>query len=307
MIVRRNLRLSVILKSSWPHILACLILSSIPTLLYYSHIKIIYSLNVPVAVLGTTLAFFVGFRNNNAYDRWWEARRIWGEITNDSRSFAAQVMSLLHSKFSSPCETPLALKELHQELVYRQIGFAYALKAHLRKQPVETEAKAYFSEEDWKEVAWQQNIPNAILLQQSQRMGQIFWGNFTETLHHMQLDNKIGRFYDSMGKCERIKNTIFPRQYDYFAIITFYVFMILLPLSVAEHTRMLTIPICTMIGFIFYILQRVGQNIENPFDFTVNDIAMNAICKNIEMNLKQMLGDKENLPAPEPVVDGFLM
>lgn len=306
MIVRKNLRLNVVIKNSWPHALACFALSCIPTILYYTNIKFTYSLNVPVAILGTTLAFFIGFRNNNAYDRWWEARRIWGEITNDSRSFAAQIMTLLHSKFSSK-EILVHLPELHRELVYRQIGFAYALKAHLRRQPIEPEARKFFSEEHWAEVSSQQNIPNAILLQQSLRMGEIFWGNFTETLHHMQLDNKLSRFFDSLGKCERIKNTIFPRQYDYFAIMTFYVFMVLLPLSVAEHTRMLTIPICSIIGFIFYVLQRVGQNIENPFEFTVNDIAMNAICKNIEINLRQMLGERDNLPEPEPVVNGFLM
>ncbi|GAA4400084.1 bestrophin family protein [Nibrella viscosa] len=305
MIVRKNLKLKIIIKLQWKILLISFLLGLIPTLLYYLGIQMEYTLGVPVSILGTTLAFFIGFRNNNAYGRWWEARMIWGELVNNSRSYAAEVLNLLSTNDSSFKDED-ELKLIQRDLIYNEIGFVYALKTHLRKQPIEKEAKRFFSEKDWEEIAWQQNIPNAILLQISRKLRHCFDMGYTDVHQYIQFDRKINVFFDILGKCERIKNTIFPRQYDYFAKMTFYVFLTMLPFSLVEHTKWLTIPVTMLIGFVFAVLTTIGQRIETPFENDINDTPMSSISKTIEINLRQMLGEREGLPTPEPQVDGFL-
>jgi putative membrane protein len=219
MIVRKNLNLRLILQTQWPVLVLTALWACVPTVLYYGEVNPKVSLDLPVSLLGTTLAFLIAFRNNNAYERWWEARRIWGEVVNDSRSFGAQVLALLDVRFGTGTDTTV-LKGIQQELIYRQIGFAYALKDHLRQLPVGEATSRFFSVPDWEAISHQRNRPNAILYQQALQLSRYTAAGYLEDFRHMQLDTKLGRFFESLGKCERIKNTVFPPQYDYFTRLT---------------------------------------------------------------------------------------
>ena len=305
MIVRKNLNLRLILQTHWPVVVLTALWACGPTVLYYGEVNLKVSLDLPVSLLGTTLAFLIAFRNNNAYDRWWEARRIWGEVVNDSRSFGAQVLALLDVRFGTATDMTV-LKRIQQELIYRQIGFAYALKDHLRRLPVDEATSRFFSAPDWEAISHQRNIPNAILYQQALQLSRYTAGGYLEDFRHMQFDTKLGRFFESLGKCERIKNTVFPPQYDYFTRLTFLVFIGFLPFTLIEKTTYLTVPVTGLISFIFSVLQTIGQRLETPFENAVNDIPMTALCKIIEIDLRQQLGESTDLPTPETTNNGYL-
>ncbi|MTI29679.1 hypothetical protein E1171_02540 [Cytophagales bacterium RKSG123] len=176
-------------------------------------VQIFKGLSFPAGFLGTALAFLIGFRNNSAYARWWEARKIWGKLVNDSRLFSLRVLSLLSLKFQ-PKGTEGKLKEFQKELIYRHCAFVWALNKHLRKQNPFLVITPFLSDKEIELLQIEKNVPYAILRNQALRIKDIYEEGYTEDFRHIQFDQLIGSFTDILGKSERIKNTIFPRQYD---------------------------------------------------------------------------------------------
>lgn len=259
---------------------------------------------LPIGILGTALAILIGFRNNSAYDRWWEARRLWGVFVNESRTVARQTLTFLtlkHNKNGSEAE----LKSLQKELIYRQIAFIHATAHHLRKQNPFESLKLFLSADELAALQNQQNVPNAILQTQAKRLQEINETGYIEDFRHMQMDARFSNLCDTLGGCERIKNTVFPRQYSYYTGVFVWIFLMFLPFSLVKEFGYLSIPAIFAIAFIFFVLVRVGNNIENPFENTLNDIPISAISRTIEINLRQQLGETELPPAIQPV-DGYL-
>jgi hypothetical protein len=168
--IAQNIRLSRILKNTWQVDLIMIISSTLAFLMHEWLIK--YHFVIPVlipTVLGTAIAFFIGFNNNQAYDRWWEARKIWGMLVNDSRSWARSIISYVQLNNISEQEK-LAIRG---RMITRHIGFLYALKGALRGAD-DTVYKNYLSEEDRREVASHSNIHNAILQIQARDLNTLF-------------------------------------------------------------------------------------------------------------------------------------
>jgi len=123
----------------------------------------------------------------------------------------------------------------------------------------------------------------------------------------------IRDFYQEQGRAERIKNTPFPRQYAYFSKVFTWIFVLLLPLAMVnefeklgEGFLWLTIPFSTVISWVFMTMEIVGDSSEDPFENFINDVPMTALCRNIEIDLREMLGETELPPRMLPV-DGILM
>lgn len=305
MIVRKHLALNKIVYYLWKSMTIIFIVTSMVSVGYcYYGCKQLAVPILPVGILGTALAILLGFRNNSAYDRWWEARRLWGAFVNDSRSVTRQVLTFLTLKHHKE-GTETELKALQKELVYRQIAFIYATAHHLRKQNPFESLKLFLAAEEIAGLQNQQNIPNAILQKQARRLQEINETGYIEDFRHMQIDTRLSTLCDTLGGCERIKNTVFPRQYSYYTSVFVWVFLLLLPFSMVNELGYLTIPATFIIAFIFFVLARVGNNIENPFENTINDVPVTALSRTIEINLRQQLGET-NLPEPIQATDGYL-
>ena len=240
-------------------------------------------------------------RNNNAYDRWWEARRLWGAIVNDSRTVTRQVCSF-------PVETAESGSSAAavRAFVRRQIAFAYACAAHLRKQDAVAAVTPFLDDEELARIRAHSNIPNAILHQQGQALRALRDRGALGAFEHMQIDSRVTALCDALGGCERIKNTVFPRQYSFYTTIFVWIFVAFLPFALVKDLGVMVVPVTVIIGFIFIVLERVGGFIENPFESTMNDIPMSAISRTIEINLLQALGEPA-VPAPQQPIDGVLM
>lgn len=254
---------------------------------------------MPVTMLGGALAIFLGFRNSSAYDRWWEARKVWGGIVNESRSFAVQILT-----YSSPVdENDQEVFTWQKEMIYRHIGWIYSLKRHLRREPQELEADKWLTAEDKASLEGKTNLPAQILALQGAQVKLAFQRRWIEDFRQYELVHSIKQFYDCQGKCERIKNTVFPFYYNYFTQLFLWLFIVCLPFTLVDIMGWASIPMSIAISFVFTILEKSGIVTEEPFRGIAADTPMQTIARSIEIDLREMIND-ENIPEPEPVKVG---
>lgn len=286
---------------------------------------------LPIATIGTAVAFYVGFKNNSAYDRLWEGRKIWGEITNISRAASSYLLSIARERGD------VLVKEGAKTFIYRQIAYVHLLLLHLRKRSVWDENHIYtklasecFSAKPFEEEAEAQlrrlctsieaesllgkkNIPKEVLHQQMCTLTALKRDNLIDPYEHSDLMRLCTDLYAQQGKAERIKTFPFPRQYAYFSEVFVKLFSLLLPFGLigeftklGEHATWLTIPFTILISWIFDTMEKVGDTSENPFENSLNDIPMSAISRNIEIDLRELLGESE-LPEPLQATEGYLL
>lgn len=261
-----------------------------------------------VAMLVTALAIFLAFRNNSAYDRWWEARKIWGGIVNASRTFGRQVISL--TSFSD--QSPETVAEYQRELVYRHLAWINVLRLQLRRESDWGEIKSFLADDEYHWVLDRQNQATQLVQKQAMRLAEgRKQGLITESRYLEIIDETLTSLYDLQGRAERIKNTPLPRQYDYFPRVFLFLFVSLLPSGMITElekvgSAWMVIPLATIFSYVFYVLMRVGEFNEDPFEGRFSDTPMAALCRTIEIDLREQLGETA-LPAKLEPVDGILM
>ncbi len=286
----------------------------------------------PISVLGIAVAFYLGFKNNSSYDRTWEARKIWGGIVNNSRTFGAALNSFIQTRDKTE-----DLK-IRQRLIYRHIAWLTALRYQLRLSRdwehkedrvkglyspticeeyfnnMDKEVMNLISEEEFELYKPKANIATQIMATQSRELQALHDLGYFDGFRHVEFHRLIAEFYADQGRSERIKNFPFPRQYASVALWNTLVFAALLPwglLSVfTEDTDAwhiwLTVPFSGLITWVFFLMEKIGDYSENPFEGTYNDVPITSISRAIEIDLREMLGETE-VPKPIAAVDGFLM
>ncbi len=295
---------------------------------------------LPVSIVGTAVAFYVGFKNNSSYDRLWEARKIWGAIVNSSRSWGSMIKAFVTNQFNENDLSEAELLSLHRKLIYRHIGWLYSLRSQLLiptqwehinqgrlvRKRTESRQKTFgiglygdeitafeiprcLPKEEIDRMINSQNTATQIIDQQSQDLKELRANNLIDDFRHMELQKVLSDFYDHQGKAERIKKFPLPRQYGSMSFIFVGIFIFLLPFGlVTEFHDMsawgawLSIPFTVIVGWVFLMMELVGDYSENPFEGLGNDVPMLSLCRTIEIDLKEMLGD-EFPEAIKPVND----
>lgn len=314
MIVRKHLRWRRVVSKSRGFLSYIIALSSFVYILqqaeqgrHFDYLLIHLPFGV-VAMLATALAIFLAFRNNSAYDRWWEARKIWGGIVNSSRTFGRQVMTLT-SLSHEPTE---AVAAFQKELIYRHIAWINALRLQLRKETTWEEIKPLLQPEEFDWAMQRQNRATQLVQKQALRIADGRKQNLIIEPRYLEiLDETLTSLYDLQGKAERIKNTPLPRQYDYFPRVFLFLFVTLLPSGMITElekvdSSWMVIPLATVVSYVFYVLMRVGEFNEDPFEGRFSDTPMTALCRTIEIDMREQLGETDLPPKLEPV-DGILM
>ena len=287
MLLIQNIRLSRILRNTWQ--VDLIMIASCTAAYFIREYLIAHHFVIPTiipTVLGTAIAFFIGFNNNQAYDRWWEARKIWGALVNDSRSFTRALLNYVD-------EDPATARRM----ICRHIAFLYALKASLRGTVDEIYIK-YLPEEDLKEIEKHNNTHNAILNIQSRDLQKLSKGNHIDGFRFMEINEMLVRFSDSMGMSERIKNTIFPTTYSYLTKVFIWLFVVTFTLVISQDAGPASIFLGWLIGFVFVSTQINGMSLVDPFENNSAGIPLNQITRTIEINLLQMMEENE---IPEPI------
>ncbi len=287
----------------WFLVLTCL-LSGI--ILFQVNSDWLKALSFPTGVIGTALAFLIGFRNNSAYDRWWEARKIWGKLVNDSRFFALKTISFVDNHWN-PELGETEIQEAHRRLIYRHIAFVWSVNRHLRKLEWEENISPFVSVNELEELKSEQHIPLGLLKRQALDIKGMYQQKYFDDFRHLSFESLMENLNDALGKSERIKNTVFPMQYNWYMQYAIWVFLILLPLSLAGYLGLWFVPLSFLIGYVFILLEYLGRHIENPFENHPNDTPLDALSRTIEINLKEILGDKDLPEKIKPLEGKYLL
>lgn len=262
------------------------------------------------ATLGGALAIFIGFRNNSAYGRWWEARTLWGGIVNSTRVLARLIITFADSHAHQPNYDRARSEAFKREMVHKVIAWVHALRLHLRGQQTWPELAPLIPAMDYDEVLKANNRPNVIMQQLGRRIYQAMADGTLGGFDSFQMEGQLLALANHQGGCERIKNTPLLRQYHFFTRLFMQVFIVLLPFClVADLERMgigwMVIPVALIISFVFAIIGKVGEVNEDPFEGRITDVPLSALCNTIERDLRELLGERE-LPAKLQPVDGYL-
>jgi putative membrane protein len=309
-------------------------LSLVPTALYslagWTWVAIPWP---PITLLGTAAAFIIGFRNNATYTRSWEARQVWGRIVNGSRALGIMAMDFIRSADEE------GLQEIRQRVLYRHLAWITALRHQLRQgrawenartHPMFIEFRKSYVVPEWesdgdedlrrflteKEIgllAGKTNKAAQLLALQSHDLRELNSLGLITALNYVELITVIKEFYDQQGASERIKNFPYPRQYMSISLIFVNLFVLLVPLGMLnEFARMgswmvwLNVPASVIVSWVFIALEVVGESTENPFEGSPNDVPISAISRSIEIELKELLGQKE-IPQPLLPMNNILM
>jgi ion channel-forming bestrophin family protein len=258
--------------------------------------------HIPLSLFGSAIGIIVAFRNQSSYARWWEARTLWGALVNNSRSWARQVTTVMMPL--SDAETG-ELRVMQRQLVYHQIAYVHALRQHLRGLEPWAELVPLLSERELSELRDEKNVPLAIQQQMGTLLRECQVRGWIDIAHWRALDANLDDLTDAQGGTERIKNTPMPKQYDYFPQLFVHIYCTLLPLALVTSMGWLTPLGSTLVGFIFLALDKIGRDLEDPFENSIYDVPLTAITTTIEVNLRQLLGETV-LPQAEKPVRGVL-
>jgi ion channel-forming bestrophin family protein len=257
---------------------------------------------IPVTVLGSAISVLIGFRNVNSYQRWWEARTIWGAIVNGSRTFGLQTVSLITAP-SKKDEGELG--DVRRRILYHQIAYVNALRCQLRGQEPWPDLEPFLDSGEIESLKSKRQVAVEIQKNISRLIRECFDRGWIDNIRWTALDGTLAVLMASQGAAERIKSTPLPRQYDLLPHVFTILYCLLLPFGIVEQLGMLTPIGSSLIGFVLLIWDVTGVRLENPFENGENDVALTSICRTIEISLRQQLGES---PLPEPLkpVDGIL-
>lgn len=344
MIVTKGISLINLIKWTFVHIVWLLLFMSSVAVLYHFEIIGIAIPWLPVSVIGTAVAFYVGFKNNQAYDRMWEARKIWGGIVNDSRTWGMMVDGFVSNFFTTDSISLKEVQKIKKRLIYRHIAWLYAHRSQLlvatpwehisqgghmartaRKyqqkfgigliddQVTRTELENFLPEDEYNRLVNNVNTATQIINEQSRDLQKLREIGVIEDFRHMEMANVLKSFYTLQGKNERIKKFPLPRQYANIGRYFIAIFIILLPFSmIPELLKLgdmglwLSVPITALIGWVYVMMEVVGDYSENPFQGMANDIPMLSLCRVIEIDLREMLKETD-LPPNIEAKNGILM
>ncbi|WP_116125851.1 bestrophin family protein [Lewinella sp. IMCC34183] len=246
--------------------------------------------------LGIAISILLSFKISQSYDRWWEARKIWGAIVNDSRSLVLQLQ--LYLEDGNPAI---------QRMAYRQIAWCYALTRSLREQDPFADLDGLLPPEELEALRRHKNVPLGILGLQTSSAKQLSGSELLDNFSRLQIDETLVRLTADMGKCERIKNTVFPTNYRKGLHLAIYMFVVFLILSVPlQFGIVLEVLIVLLIAMVFFFLEKAAYLLQDPFENLPTDTAMSAISRTIDINIRQLLGETELPPKVEPE-DFYLM
>ncbi len=300
------------------------ILSLIPTLFYFLGVKFIALPWQPITILGTAVAFIVGFKNNASYTRLWEARQIYGAIINDSRSFAytikdalknqnKDINSIFYRHFAWLTAMRFQLRESRTwENMEQKANKEYLLKYDIpeRISTLENELKPLLTNEEYTYILQKKNKATQLAALQSNHLAKLYNEGFLNDFQWSLLQQSLMKFTDNQGKAERIKNFPYPRNFGSITTYLLFLFVLSVPFGLLNefdklghntiiegYSVWLNLPFSMILTWVFITLDTVGESSMNPFEGSANDVPITQISRTIEIDMRDMLNE-ENLPLP---------
>ncbi len=340
MIVKKNLSIGAILSITGIHIILLTLWCTLVIAIYhFTHWNWLAIPWLPISVIGTAVAFYVGFKNNSSYDRLWEARKIWGGIVNTSRTL---IITVRDSFYLHRSEVKKDESDEVKIITNRHIAWLTALRYAMRSKKVweasyeqnhkmetfsynipeytstlEEELNPYLSQEEFEYVMSKDNKPNAIISLQSRHLRRLTDEKKIWDFSLLNMQQMLQELTALQGKSERIKNFPYPKQYGSIGYHFVHIFMWILPIAiipafanigsemadtfprVSEYFVWLNIPFTVIIIWIFNTMLRIGLAGENPFEGSPNDVPISNISRGITRDILQIIDEDQENIPPQ--------
>ena len=249
-------------------------------------------------LLGIALSLFLGFRNNASYQRWWEARMLWGQLVYDARSLTRQVLSFIDDDNEHGRET-------QRTMVYLTIAFAHAVRHRLRGTPPWADIDPFVASIHHNGMRQAKNVPDHIMRLMGKHLGDIRRQGLVSEQVTQNMDERLTSMTIVLAACERIHNTPLPFAYMLLVHRTTYLYCIMLPFGLVASLGWATPLVCAVIAYTFFGLDALSEELEEPFGLAANQLPLTALSRTIEINLREALGET-NLPTDIMPIDGYL-
>ena len=249
-------------------------------------------------LLGIALSLFLGFRNNASYQRWWEARMLWGQLVYDARSLTRQVLSFIDDDNEHGRET-------QRTMVYLTIAFAHAVRHRLRGTPPWADIEPFVAAVHNDGMHQAKNVPDHIMRLMGKHLGDIRRQGLVSEQVIQNMDERLTSMTIVLAACERILNTPLPFAYMLLVHRTTYLYCIMLPFGLVASLGWATPLVCAVIAYTFFGLDTLSEELEEPFGLAANQLPLTALSRTIEINLREALGET-NLPTDIMSIDGYL-
>ncbi len=289
-----------ILPRIWRVLLVNLVLATVVTVTHGAlfHHKVTLTA-IPFTLIGLPLAIFLGFRNTAAYDRYWEARKLWGDLVLRSRNLARQCLFLMDAPQAAGVDDP------RHRMVRRAVAFCHALRVQLRGSDDTRAIEAMLTPEEWVAVAGSSNRPASLMMRMGADLAACRHAGMVDAPLAAQVDATLSAMTAAAASCERIHGTPVPFSYTLLLHRTAYAYCFLLPFGLVDSIGFMTPLVVGIVAYTFFGLDALGDEIEEPFGLLPNDLPLDALCRTIEINLLEALGETD---LPEPLAPtGFCL
>jgi putative membrane protein len=294
--VVRSVRGSTLPKT-WGRLLLVMIVACGITYLHVKYDWLEHDLTLaPFQLTGVALGIFLGFRNNTSFDRYWEGRKLWGQIVNSTRSASRMICS-----FVGPTTMTPEIHQRHKDLVYHVIAWTHATRQHLRRQDDLSEYVGLLHPAEIERLKVESNRPNAIMQHLSLMLRQDQERGWLNPMQQVAIEQEMCRLIDSQGGCERIKSTPIPYAYTVLLHQVVAAYCFALPFGLVHGIGIYTPIVVFLVAYAFFGLDAVGDELEDPFGEDPNDLPLFTISRMIEVNLRERLFEEEKPALLRPV------
>ena len=289
-----TLRGSIVPKI-FPQILLVTLLSIVVTVIQRSAPNAFPSYGTaPFTLLGVALSLFLGFRNNASYQRWWEARGLWGQLVYDSRSFARQVLSFI----DDDSETG---RDIQRTLIRLNIAFTHAIRHRLRGTSPWQDIEPFVAATYHDSMRQAHNLPDYLMRLMGKTLGDCRRQRLSSEQMIQNMDERLTSMTIVLAACERIHNTPLPFAYMLLVHRTTYLYCIMLPFGLVASLGWVTPLLCAVIAYTFFGLDTLSEELEEPFGLAANQLPLTALSRTIEINLLDALGETDLPPDIAPI------
>jgi putative membrane protein len=242
---------------------------------YFPNAVVLKELISVYSLIGFVISLLLVFRTNTAYDRWWEGRRKWGELVNDTRNLAIKLSAIL--------------SETEDRSYFKRMipNFVFASKEHLRKGVLFEELELSASELEI--LSKKNHVPLAIAEMIFKKLVELKKAGKISEEEYITFDKNINAFMDALGACERIKNTPIPFSYSLFIKKFIFIYVTTLPLAFVTQFGYFSALIATFVFYVLVSMEVLAEEIEDPFGSDDNDLPTDTICERIRANVQEVL------------------
>jgi ion channel-forming bestrophin family protein len=272
-----NVAKSDTLHRLWPQMIAMAVISLLITFLeltYIGEYNFLKDTGVIYSLIGFVLSLLLVFRTNTAYDRWWEGRKKWGELLNNSRNLAIKVKSsgLTHSDV-----------DFFERMIH---NFSVALKEFLRGGVNLSELRLTDQEKLW--LTNKKHIPNALVQLMYEQLYRAKRAGHISEIEIQTIDTNLHELLNISGACERIRNTPIPYSYSLFLKKFIFVYVSTVPIAFVATLGYGTVLMAVFVFYVLVSIEILAEEIEDPFGSDDNDLPLDDICNKIKDNLREI-------------------